>query len=65
MEEKRRDQRVSRMLRCWVFAAGVAGFTGSREDVGQGFWRCSDLLSEKTLATFVEGEGKEVKWRAG
>ena len=35
------------------------------EDVGQGFWRCSDLLSEKTLATFVEGEGEEAKWRAG
>ena len=53
------------MLRCWVFAVGVAGSTGSREDVGQGFWRCSDLLTEKTLATFVEGEGEEVKWRAG
>ena len=24
-----------------------------------------DLLSEKTLATFVEGEGEEAKWRAG
>ena len=23
-----------------------------------------DLLSEKTLATFVEGEGEEAKWRA-
>ena len=25
----------------------------------------TDLLSEKTLATFVEGEDEEVKWRAG
>ena len=32
----------------WVIvAASVAGSSGSREDVGQGFWRCSDLLSEK------------------
>ena len=46
-------------------AVGVAGSSGSREDVGQGFWRCSDLLSEKTLATFVEEEGEEAKSRAG
>ena len=25
----------------------------------------TDLLSKKTLATFVEGEDEEVKWRAG
>ena len=50
----------------WVFVvAGVAGSSGSREDVSQGFWRCSDLLSKKTLATFVEGEGEEAKSRAG
>ena len=50
----------------WVFVAvGVAGSGGSREDVGQGFWRCLDLLSEKTLSTFVEGEGEEAKSRAG
>ena len=51
------------MLRCWVFAA--VALDPLDEDVGQGFWRCSDLLSEKTLATFVEGEGEEAKWRAG
>ena len=45
--------------------AGVAGSSGSREDVGKGFWRCSNLLSEKTLTTFVEGEGEEAKSRAG
>ena len=46
-------------------AAGVVRSSGSREDVGQGFWRSSDLLIEKTLATFVEGEGEETKSQAG
>ena len=31
------------------------------EDVAKDF---GDLLSEKTLATSVEGEGEEAKWRA-
>ena len=48
----------------FFLAAGVAGSSGSREAAGQGFWRCSDLLSEKMLATFVEGEGEEAKPRA-
>ena len=49
----------------WVFvAAGVAGSSGSREDVGQGFWR-ERSAERETLATFVEGEGEETKSRAG
>ena len=43
---------------------GVAGFNGSREDVGQGFWRERSAEREK-VATFVEGEGEEAKSRAG
>ena len=45
-------------------AAGVAGSSGSREDVGQGFWR-ERSTERETLATFVEGEGEEAKSRAG
>ena len=49
----------------WVFvAAGVAGSSGSREDVGQGFWR-ERSAERETLATFVEGEGEETKSREG
>ena len=40
--------------------AGVAGSSGSREDVGQGFWR-ERSAERETLATFVEGEGEETK----
>ena len=44
-------------------AAGVAGSSGSREDVGQGFWR--EISAEReTLVTFVEREGEEAKSRA-
>ena len=45
-------------------AAGVAGSSGSREDVGQGFWR-ERSAEQETLVTFVEGEGEEAKSRAG
>ena len=49
----------------WVFVAtGVAGSSGSREDVGQGFWR-ERSVERQTLATFVEGESEEAKSRAG
>ena len=49
----------------WVFMdADVAGSSGSREDVGQGFWR-ERSAERETLATFVEGEGGEAKSRAG
>ena len=49
----------------WVFvAAGVAGSSGSREDVGQGFWR-ERSAERETMAIFVEGEGEEAKSRAG
>ena len=44
-------------------AAGVAGSSGSREDVGQRFWR-ERSAERETLATFVEGEGEEAKSRA-
>ena len=39
---------------------GVAGSNGSREDVGQGFWRERSAELEM-LATFVEGKGEEAK----
>ena len=45
-------------------AAGVAGSSGSKEDVGKGFWR-ERSAERETLATFVEGEGEEAKSRAG
>ena len=45
-------------------AVGVAGSSGSREDVGQRFWR-ERSAEREMLATFVEGEGEEVKSRAG
>ena len=45
-------------------AAGVAGSSGFREDVGQGFWR-ERSAERETLATFVKGEGEEAKSRAG
>ena len=49
----------------WIFvAAGVAGCSGSREDVGQRFWR-ERSAERETLAAFVEGEGEEAKSRAG
>ena len=44
-------------------AGGVAGSNGSREDVGQGFWRERSVEREK-VTTFVEGEGEEAKSRA-
>ena len=43
-------------------AVGVVGSSGSREDVGQGFWR-ERSAERETLATFVEGEGEEAKSR--
>ena len=42
----------------------VAGSSGSREDVSQGFWR-ERSADRETLATFVEGEGEEAKSQAG
>ena len=53
----------------WIFvaavvAAGVARCSGSREDVGQRFWR-ERSAERETLAAFVEGEGEEAKSRAG
>ena len=45
-------------------AVGVVGSSGSREDVGYGFWR-ERSAERETLATFVEGEGEEAKPRAG
>ena len=41
-------------------ATGVAGSSGSREDVGQGFWR-ERSAERETLATFVEVKGEEAK----
>ena len=44
-------------------AAGVAGSNGSRENVGQRFWR-ERSAEQETLATFVEEEGEKAKSRA-
>ena len=45
-------------------AGSVAGSSGSRKDVGQGFLR-ERSAERETLATFVEGEGEKTKSRAG
>ena len=45
-------------------AVGVAGYSGSREDVGQRIWR-ERSAERETFAAFVEGEGEEAKSRAG